>query len=95
MKRISILVGLIIVLVFAGTALAMSSTHYQVNWSTSLTGSGGGDSNSTHYAAQFTVGQTGTGTTSSSHYNACLGYWCEAGRLGYKTSMPLMLRRHQ
>ena len=77
----------------AGTALAMSSTHYQVDWSTGTTGSGGG-MGSHHYAIQFTVGQTDIGLMQSSHYKACLGYWCEAGRLGYKTTMPLMLRRH-
>ncbi len=93
MKRIAILVALVLVLVLAGTALAVSSTHYRVDWSTWMTGSGG-DMHSTHYAAQFTVGQTGIGATSSSHYDACLGYWCESGRLGYKTTMPLMLRRH-
>ncbi len=93
MKAKVILVAVAVALLISGTALAMSSSHYQVDWSTWATGSGG-SMHSTHYAVQFTVGQTDVGPAHSSHYKACLGYWCEAGRLGYKAAMPLMLRHH-
>ena len=75
MKRISILMALVIVLALAGTALAMSSSHYALNWYTPMTGSGGSAA-SAHYAVNFTVGQSAIGTYSGQHNSACLGYWC-------------------
>jgi hypothetical protein len=92
MKAKAILLVAAAFFLLAGTVLAMSP-HYYVDWSTWATGSGG-SMHSTRYAVQFTVGQTSIGATHSSHYETCLGYWCEAGRLGYKGLMPLMLKRH-
>ncbi len=92
MKRMPILLALVVLLVFAGTALAMSSAHYQMNWSTSLTGSGGG-THSAHYAGQFTVGQTDIGSTSSNHYKVCLGYWCGT-TMERRLYLPEILRYH-
>ena len=90
MKRIAILLTLAVLLLLAGRALAMSSTHYRLDWFTPLTGSGG-PASSAHYAINFTVGQTVIGSGSSTSYEGCLGYWC--GATGqYRIYLPLVLR---
>ena len=66
---------LIILLLWAGSALAMSSPNYRLDWYTSMTGGGGGPASSAHYAANFTVGQTVVGASASEHYGSGLGYW--------------------
>ena len=66
---------LIILLLWASSALAMSSLNYRLDWFTPLTGGGGGPANSAHYAANFTVGQTVVGVSASEHYGSGLGYW--------------------
>ena len=75
MKRTATLLILIILLLWVGSALAMSSTNYRLNWFTPLTGGGGGSVSSTHYATNFTVGQTVVGASASEHYGSGLGYW--------------------
>jgi hypothetical protein len=78
-------------LLLAGSALAMSSTNYRLDWFTPLTGGGGGAASSDHYAINFTVGQTVIGTSNSSAYEGCLGYWC-GGAAGHRFYLPLVLR---
>ena len=82
MKRATIILILIVWLLFVGSALAMSSTHFRLDWYTPLTGAGGGPASSAHYAANFTVGQTAVGTSASEHFASGMGYW-----YGYLSSM--------
>ena len=75
MKRSTTILILIILLLWTGSALAMSSTNFRLDWFTPMTGGGGGPASSTHYAANFTVGQTTIGPSASEHYGSGLGYW--------------------
>ena len=90
MKRITLFLILVLLFILAGSALAMESTNYRLDWFTPLTGSGG-NSNSTNYAVNFTVGQSAIGAGSSTNYEGCLGYWC--GIEGeHEIYLPLVLR---
>jgi hypothetical protein len=91
MKRATFLLALVAFLLLAGSALAMSSDNYQLDWFTPLTASGGGAASSDHYSISFTVGQTVIGTSDSSSYEGCLGYWCGAAA-GHRIYLPLVLR---
>lgn len=91
MKRTAVLLALVALLVLAGSALAgMSSTNYRLDWYVLLTGGGGGPTDSTNYAANFTIGQTARGLSSSANYAAGLGYWYGVG--GYKIYLPAVLK---
>jgi len=78
-------------LLLVGTALAMSSDNYRLDWFIPLTGGGGGPVSSTSYAANFTVGQTAICASSSASYGGCLGYWCGTAA-EYKIYLPMVLR---
>jgi len=92
MKRTKILLALLIIfLLLTGSALAMSSASYKLDWFVPLTGSGGSEMSSTNYKAYVTVGQTAIGASASANYGACLGYWC--GQLpGGRLHLPLIMR---
>ena len=92
MKRTKILLALLIIfLLLTGSALAMSSANYKLDWFVPLTGSGGSEMSSTNYKAYVTVGQTAIGASASANYGACLGYWC--GQLpGGRLHLPLIMR---
>ncbi len=75
MKRATAFLILLVLLLLTGSALAMSSPNYSLDWFTFMTGAGGGEANSAHYAVNFTVGQTAIGTSASEHYGSGLGYW--------------------
>ena len=75
MKHAMILSILMILLLVAGSALAMSSPNYRLDWFTPMTGGGGGPTSSATYAANFTVGQTVIGASASENYGSGLGYW--------------------
>ena len=75
MKHAMILSILMILLLLAGSALAMSSPNYRLDWFTPMTGGGGGPASSANYAANFTVGQTVIGASASENYGSGLGYW--------------------
>ncbi len=64
MKRITFLMTLVVLLLLASGALAMSSANYRLNWFTPMTGNGGDEISSANYAANFTVGQTVVGAPS-------------------------------
>jgi len=90
-----LLVAAICALVLVGSALAMSSTNYRLDWFTLLNSSSGGASDSTNYAINFTVGQTAIYASSSANYEARLGYWFGSvgtGGARYKIYIPLVLR---
>jgi len=92
MKRTVLLLTLAAVLLLAGVTLAMSSTNYRLDWFTPLTSGGGGPASSANYAVNFTVGQSAIGASSSTNYQACLGYWC--GLAEYRVFLPLVLRNY-
>lgn len=96
MKRRALPLALVIVLLLlAGRALAMSSANFRLDWFVPLTGGGGGPMQSTNYAVNFTVGQSAVGTSTSTNYGGCLGYWCGiTGAVGahYRIYLPLVLR---
>jgi hypothetical protein len=76
-KRTTAILVAVTALLLVGSvlSLAMSSTHFRLDWFTPGT-SGGGPLTSAHYAANLTVGQSAVGALSSAHYQACMGYWC-------------------
>lgn len=84
-------VAALFLLVGSVLALAMSSTHFRLDWFTPGTSGGGGPVASAHYAANLTVGQSAVGALSGTHYQACLGYWCGAA-VPNRTYLPLVVR---
>ena len=68
------LLGLLIGLLMASGVLAMSSTHYALDWFVPLTG-GGGPVGSTSYRVNYTLGQTVAGSAASAGAGLELGYW--------------------
>ncbi|MCP4541950.1 MAG: hypothetical protein GY832_32885 [Chloroflexi bacterium] len=94
MKRNTFLMTLVVLLLLASSALAMSSDNYRLDWFTPMTGSGGQGLSSANYAANFSVGQTAVGASSSANYEGCLGYWCRADT-GHYIYLPLVLRDAQ
>ena len=92
MKRARpILILIVFLLLLAGSALAMYSTNYRLDWFTPLTGNGGVELYSTNYAAHFTVGQTAVGAASSTNYEGCLGYWCGVPA-EHRIYLPMVMR---
>lgn len=83
MKRRAILLALVCFLILSSSALAMSSTHYRLDWFTPLTSGGGIPVSSTNYKLNFTLGQVAVNLESSTNYHLGLGYWqpMELGRL--------------
>jgi hypothetical protein len=90
MKRILMLLILLGLLLIAGSALAMSSTNYRLDWFAPLTSSGG-PASSTNYAGNFSVGQAVIGYAGSTGYAAGLGYWYGTAG-GYTIYLPVVLR---
>lgn len=90
-RKIAVLTAVLICgLLLAGSALAMSSANYRLDWFTPLTGGGGGPASSTNYAVNVTVGQTAIEVSSNGSYRACLGYWC--GESFYRFYLPLVTK---
>jgi len=95
MKRTAMLLALAALLLLAGNALAgMSSTNYRLDWYVVLTGGGGGPTDSTNYAANFTIGQTARGSSSSTNYEVGLGYWYGVDVGGYEIYLPAVMRNY-
>lgn len=94
MKRTSMLLALLalLLLFLVSNALAMRSDNYWLDWYVVLTGGGGGPTESTNYAANFTIGQAARGLSSSTNYAAGLGYWY--GNVAYRVYLPLTLRNY-
>lgn len=90
MKRITLPLLLIILVLVASQAWAMSSTNYRLDWFTPLTSSGGSAS-STNYTGNFCVGQSVSGYASSPGYAAGLGYWYGAAG-DYRIYLPLIMK---
>ena len=64
-----------------------------LDWYVVLTGGGGGPSESTNYAANFTIGQTAREPSSSANYAVGLGYWYGTD-VEYRVYLPLTLRNY-
>ena len=84
---------LVAILLLVGSAWAMESENYRLDWFTPLTGGGGGPADSAHYAVNFTVGQTAIGSSDSTHYQAGLGYWYVED-VGHRIYLPLVLKSY-
>ena len=89
-KTIALLAVLLCIL-WTGSALAMSSTNYKLDWFTPLTSGGGGAASSTNYAVNLTIGQAAIGGLSSANYAVGLGYWYGVA-VGYKVYLPIVLK---
>ena len=89
-KTIALLAVLLCILL-TGSALAMSSTNYRLDWFTPMTGGGGGPAVSTNYAVNLTVGQTAIGASSSTNYQVGLGYWYGVGQQ-FQVYLPIVLK---
>lgn len=93
--RTRLLIAIVVVLLggllAAQIALAMSSTHYQLDWFTPLTTSGGGAATSAHYASNVTVGQSAYNASASSSYKVGLGYWYGVSS-SYRVCLPLIMK---
>jgi len=88
--RVILLTLLLLFLVFQ-PASATVSTNYRLDWFTPLNTAGGGPVSSAHYSADITIGQTAYTASTSSAYQASLGYW--AGILStLRVMLPLMMR---
>ncbi len=91
MKRVMIPLLVTTLFLLVGSALAMFSTNYRLDWYTPLTGGSGGVASSASYAVNLTAGQTALGVASSPNYRVCLGYWC--GAVGqWRVYLPLIPR---
>jgi len=82
---------LFVVCLLAGSALAMSSTNYLLDWFTPLTSGGGGAASSTNYAANLTIGQAAIGGSSSANYAAGLGYWYGVEQQ-FRVYLPIVIK---
>jgi len=91
-KLVATVSVLFVLCLLAGSALAMSSSNYRLDWFTPLTGGGGGAASSANYAVNLTVGQTAIGASSSASYGVGLGYWYGAV-VQYKVFLPVVLRQ--
>jgi hypothetical protein len=95
MKKPAFLLVIIALLLLVQSVWAMSSTSYQLDWFTPITGSGGARASSTHYTGRITAGQTATGNLSSPGYTACLGFWCSEHTrvaVSYDLFLPMISR---
>ncbi len=92
----SFMLAMLLFLLVAGAALAMSSANYRLDWFVPLSGGGGGPANSAGYQANLTVGQTVIGVSSSASYRAGLGYWYGFGIVappaGYDIYLPVVMK---
>jgi hypothetical protein len=90
---VAISAALVLVLLISAGALAMSSPNYRLDWFVRLSGGGGGRSSSTSYVADFTVGQAAAGPSSSTGYQAGMGYWYGTGSQ-YAIFMPVVSKNN-
>jgi hypothetical protein len=87
-KITALTAALLCILLLVGTAAAMGSDHYAINWD--VMGGGGEPINSASYAINATIGQGAIGFKSSANYGLCGGYWC--GGVECRVFLPLVLR---
>jgi len=90
-KTIALLAVLLCILL-TGSALAMSSTNYKLDWFTPLTSGGGGAASSANYAVNLTIGQAAIGASAGNDYRVGLGYW-HGVAIDHKIFLPVVLRQ--
>ncbi|MBI5028979.1 MAG: hypothetical protein HZB51_00530 [Chloroflexi bacterium] len=88
-RFIAVMLALLLTLVIAHSALAMSSTNYKIEWILAGNASSGGVVTSTNYAARVTIGQNATGNVTGPTYRGTLGYWHV---IFSQTYLPIILR---
>ncbi len=70
---------------------AMTSPHFQLKWNT--VASGAGVYTSAHFTLSSTIGQANASIQSSStHFEACTGFWCGAVNFIRKLFLPLVIK---
>jgi hypothetical protein len=90
MKRtVALVCALLLLLLLAQSAFAISSALLNINWSNLLSGSGG-SAVSSGYKLSLTVGQTISGSSSSPLYKVQMGYW--AGYEPINVYLPRIMR---
>lgn len=75
MKRKTILLTLILLLLLANGVQAMGSANYSLGWIVPLTSGGGGATASTNYIVTYTIGQSVIGESNSTNFGMNLGFW--------------------
>ena len=93
-KHICVILTLAVLLVTSavdGTALAQTSTSYNLEWH--VIGGGGQPLASTHYVVHSTIGQGAASPpySTGSQYAVSGGYWFAPN---YRIYLPLAFRRH-
>jgi hypothetical protein len=93
MKRLLFfMILLTLLLLTAGSAVAMSSPNFRLDWFTPMTGSGGGAASSPHFTANFTVSQTVIGPSASENYGSGLGYWYGLLAKSLRFYLPMLMK---
>ncbi len=90
-KLVATVSVLFVLCLLAGSALAMYSSNYRLNWFTPLTSGGGGAARSTNYAVNLTIGQAAIGGSSSTSYAVGLGYWYGVGQQ-LRVYLPIVVK---
>lgn len=90
-KNQSFILAFLLLLLFFGSILAMSSPGFQLSWFVPLTSGGGGHASSAAYSADVTLGQTAVQGAASSSYEIDMGYWLGAEG-SYQLYLPLIVK---
>lgn len=85
MKRITILLAVLGLLLLAATVLASQSPVIERY----VVGSGGGHAEASQYILEGTIGQAVVGTDGDVAHELCSGFWCKAA---YQVYLPLVFR---
>lgn len=75
MKTKRILLILLLLVVLAGSTLAMASANYAIHWLQNLSGSGGPIMSSPLYHSALTVGQTAIFKSQTEKFAVFMGFW--------------------
>jgi hypothetical protein len=89
-KTLAALVVILGVLLLAGSALAQTSTNYDLSWN--VLGNGGGAMDSANYGLRFTVGQAVAGAATGTDYGLGAGYWQTPEY--FRLHLPLVMRSY-
>ena len=92
-RTIQIAVVVLVVMVAAGSVLAVraSPTAFDLDWH--VIGGGGGSTSAGGYVLDGTIGQSVTGVTLAGSYDLCAGFWCwDWGMERHYIHLPLVMR---
>lgn len=79
-----------LILVLAGSSLAMASVNFAVHWLQNLSGSGGPIMSSPMYHSAVTIGQTAISQAKTDKFSVFMGFWSAFPLLG--VFLPLIMR---